>query len=223
MRRNWLVSVALLLALLGLVGGVGAGALWDPYEVSVAELGRRIALNLLGGSDLSIPGADNSLPIRADLGRGELPFTSVALGFRVFGLSEWAGRLPLALWAAFGLGALYAALSQLWDRRAGLYAVLVLSTTPLYFLQARLLLGDAATLGSFAIAWSGLTAAVFAPQLSTRARVAFGVLGSLGLYAGFWCRGPIVSVAVPALAVASRRAWSGPRAPDAVRSRSRLR
>jgi Dolichyl-phosphate-mannose-protein mannosyltransferase len=201
-RRNWLASLALLLALLGLVGGIGAGALWDPHEVSVAELGRRIALNLLGGSGLGVPGADNSVPIRADLGRGELPFTSVAFGFRLLGLSDWAGRLPLALWALAGISAIYSLLVRFWDRRAGLYAALVLSTMPLYFLQARTLLGDAATLASFAIAWSGLTAALFAPSLSSRARVAFTALGGLGLYAGFWCRGPIVSVAVPALAVA---------------------
>ncbi len=181
--------------------GVGAGALWDPHEVTVAELSRRIGLNLLGGAHLAIPGADNSLPIRADLGRGELPFTSAALGFRLFGLSEWAGRLPLALWSLVGLASLYAALCRLWDRRVALYATLVLATTPLYFLHARVLLGDAVTLATFAMAWSGLAVACLAEELSGRVRAGFAVLGAVGLYAGFWCRGPIVNVAVPALSV----------------------
>jgi len=191
----------LLLALGGLIGGIRAGALWDPHEVQVAELARRIGLNLLGGGGLAVPGADNSLPIRADLGRGELPFTSAALGFRLFGLVDWAGRLPLALWSLLGLGSLYAALSRLWSRQVARHASLVLATTPLFFLQARALLGDAVTLATFAMAWSGLAVACLGAALTARARAGFALLGMLGLYAGFWCRGPIVSVAVPALSV----------------------
>lgn len=201
MRRNWLVGLASLLAVGGLIWGIKAGALWDPHEVTVAELARRIALNLLGGSGLAIPGADNSVPIRADLGRGELPFTSAALGFRLLGLSDWAGRLPLALWAVVGVASLHAAVARLWNGRVALYASLVLATTPLYFLQARVLLGDAVTMATFAMAWSGLAVACLAPQVSMRARAGFALWGALGLYAGFWCRGPLVNVAVPALAV----------------------
>ncbi len=201
MRRNWLVSLASLVALGGLFWGIKAGALWDPHEVTVAELARRIALNLLGGGSLSIPGADNSLPIRADLGRGELPFTSAGLGFRLFGLSDWAGRLPLLLWSLVGLASLHAALRRLWNRRVALYACLVLATTPLFFLQARTLLGDAVTLATGAMAWSGLAVACLGVGQSRRARAGFALLGALGLYAGFWCRGPIINVAVPALAV----------------------
>ena len=200
MRRNWLVGLASLLAVGGLIWGIRAGALWDPHEVTVAELARRIALNLLGGSGLAIPGADNSVPIRADLGRGELPFTSVALGFRLLGLSDWAGRLPLALWAVVGVVSVYAAVARLWNGRVALYASLVLATTPLYFLQARVLLGDGVTMATFAMAWSGLAVACLG-QVSAGTRAGFALWGALGLYAGFWCRGPIVNVAVPALAV----------------------
>jgi hypothetical protein len=200
-RRNWLVGLLCLVAIFGLIRGVTAGALWDPHELSFAELSRRIALNLLGGSQLAIPGADNSLPIRADLGRGELPFTSAALGFRCFGLSEWSGRAPLVAWALLGLGALYAGASRLWQRRTALYAVVITATTPLFFLQARTLLGDAVTIATFTMAWSGFATAVLAPALGARARVGFALVGVLGAYAGFWCRGPVVNVAVPTLAV----------------------
>lgn len=201
MRRNWVLALAVLVALFGLIRGLNAGALWDPHEVAVAELGRRLAVNLWGAHGLAVAGADNSVPIRADLGRGELPFTSAALGFRLAGLSAWAGRLPLLLWALAGLGALYGALAELWARRVALYGVLVLATTPLYFLQARTLLGDAVTLACFALAWSGLAVACLADETTLRRRVAYLLLGLLGLYAGFWCRGPIVSVALPALSV----------------------
>lgn len=201
MRRNWLLCLALTAAIAGLFYGVFAGALWAPHEVSVAEQARRIAVNLFGGETLALPGVDNTLPIRADLGRGELPFTSAALGLRLFGLSAWAGRLPLAIWALAGLTALYAALARLCDRRLAVYAVLVLATTPLFFLQARTLLGDAVTLASFALSWSGLSVACLGERVSSRARAWFAVLGVAGAYAGFWCRGPIVGVAVPMLAV----------------------
>jgi hypothetical protein len=79
--------------------------------------------------------------------------------------------------------------------------VLILATTPLYFLQARALLGDAVTLAAFALSWSGLAVACLADDVSKPVRLGFGLLGGVGLYAGFWCRGPIFSVAVPALAV----------------------
>jgi len=200
-RRNWLLVVALLGAALGWVAALDAGALWDPYEVRTAELARRIAVNLFSGHGLVVAGADNTVPIRADLGRGELPFSSVALGFRVGGLTSWAGRLPLTLWALAGLGALYAALAELCSRRVATYAVLVLSTTPLYFLQARTLLGDAVTLASCTIAWSGLSAACLGRELSRGRRACFTLVGAVGLYAGFWCRGPLLGVSLPALAV----------------------
>ncbi|RYZ03863.1 MAG: hypothetical protein EOO73_25920 [Myxococcales bacterium] len=200
MRRNWLLGAALLLAVAGLIRGVAAGALWDPYEVSVAELSRRIGVQLLGGAELALPGADNSVPIRADLGRGELPFTSVALGFRLLGLSGWAGRLPLLVWSLVGAGTLVLAVERIWDRRTALYAGLILLTTPLYCLPARVLNGDAVTLAAFTMAWSSLSAACFA-KATPRVRLAFALWGCLGLYAGFWCRGPVLGVAVPALAV----------------------
>ena len=36
--------------------------LWDPFELNVADLARRIALNLYHASHLALEGADNSLP-----------------------------------------------------------------------------------------------------------------------------------------------------------------
>ncbi len=62
----------------------GERHLGPPPEREVAELSRRIALNLLGGHDLSVQGADNEVPTRSELGRGELPFTSIAVGFSGF-------------------------------------------------------------------------------------------------------------------------------------------
>jgi hypothetical protein len=94
--------------------------MWDPYELNVADLARRVALNLHGATSLALEGADNSLPHLNDLGRPQLPFTSIALGFKLFGLHEWAGRAPLALWGLAGVVATYAFVARLVDKRAGL-------------------------------------------------------------------------------------------------------
>ena len=54
-----------------------------------------------------------------------------------------------------GLASLYWLLARLIDRKAGLYGAIVLATMPLYFMQARTMLGDIVTmavLGGFLVA-----------------------------------------------------------------------
>ncbi|MGO9711384.1 MAG: ArnT family glycosyltransferase [Polyangiaceae bacterium] len=180
--------------------------LWDPYELNVADLARRLALNLFGAASLSLDGAENSLPHLNDLGRPELPFDSIALGFRVFGLHEWAGRAPLALWGVAGVLASYAFVSRLVDKRAGLFTAVVLTTTPLYFVQARTMLGDIVAMAAFAMAFGGLAVAVFDKDedgpTSIVARAPWLGMGILGLVAGYLSRGGLLGVAVPALSIA---------------------
>ncbi|MFS8071178.1 MAG: hypothetical protein ACMG6S_32825, partial [Byssovorax sp.] len=81
--------------------------IWDPYELDAADLGRRIAVRVFHAASLEIPGSVSALPTLTDLRMGELPFTSMALGFRAFGLHDWTGRLPLAIWGFLGVVALY--------------------------------------------------------------------------------------------------------------------
>src|SRR3954468_16298339 len=82
--RSFLAWFTVLVAALSLFLPLSASGIWDPPEREVADLARRIALNLLGGHGLAVAGANNEVPIRSELGRGELPFTSIAAGFRVF-------------------------------------------------------------------------------------------------------------------------------------------
>ncbi|MEP7052958.1 MAG: glycosyltransferase family 39 protein [Pseudomonadota bacterium] len=199
----FLACFALLAAALSLFLPLASSGIWDPPERETAELGRRIALNLLGGHDLAVLGANNDVPTRGELGRGELPFTSVAAGFRVFGLHEWAGRLPLALWGALGLLATYLLVRRLSDRRSAWFAVLVLSTMPLYFLHARTMLGDIVTMASLALAISGWGLAVFERRVREplTSRVLFLGLGSLGAACAVLSRGVLIGVAVPAFSI----------------------
>ena len=191
------VLVACCLSLIVPIAGYG---IWDPHELRSIDLGRRIALHWFGADDLELPGVGNALPTRGEVDRGELPFSSIALGLRLFGLSAWAGRLPFAVWGMLGLVATYLLVARLKDRVAAALSVVVLATMPLYFLHARTMLGDGVTMASLAIAAAGLTLALF-DAASSRVRIAWFLLGLLGLAAGGFARGLLLGVAVPALGV----------------------
>ena len=179
--------------------------LWDPYELNVADLSRRIAYNLYHATSLALEGADNSLPHLNDLGRPQLPFSSIALGFKLFGLTEWAGRLPLALWGLLGILATYAFVARLFDRRTGAYAAVVLSTMPLYFVQARTMLGDVCTMSGLAMAFGGLAVAAFDRDergpTGVLARLPWLGMAALGLFVGYESRGGLLGLGVPLLGV----------------------
>ncbi len=184
--------------------------LWDPYELNVADLARRVALNLFDATDLALAGADNSLPHLNDLGRPQLAFSSIAWGFKTFGLHEWAGRLPLAVWGLAGVLATYAFIARLIDRRAGLYAAVALTTMPLYFVQARTMMGDIVTMSAIAMSFGGLAVSVFDRDAlgptSAGSRAPWLLLALLGLVCGFESRGGVLGVAVPLLGIGG--AWA---------------
>jgi hypothetical protein len=194
-------TLAVALGIIFFCAPMAKSGIWDPFELNVADLSRRIAINRLGAHGLSLDGADNSMPRLSDLGRGELPFDSIALGFRTFGLHEWSGRLPLTLWGIAGVASLYWLISRLIDRRAGLYAAVVLSTMPLYFMQARTMLGDIVIMAAISIAFAGLGLATFDRPKSGIERKLALVVGVAGLVFGFMTRGILIGVAVPALSV----------------------
>lgn len=194
-------GAALMIGALSLLLPLGWCGLWSPYELQVADFSRRIAVALHGAEALALAGADNSVPTLSELGKGQLPFSSVAVGFQLFGLSDWAGRLPLALWAALGLAATYWLVARLMDRVAAAYSTFVLATLPLYFLQARTMLGDGVTLAAVALAASALGISTFQACERRASRVGWWSLALLGLLAGFASRGVLFGVACPALGV----------------------
>lgn len=200
----WILAFAIPVAFFFFLPPLTRSGLWDPYELNVADLGRRLALNLFHADNLSLVGADNSLPHLNDLGRPELPFTSMALGFRLFGLHEWAGRLPLAIWGLAGALATFGWVARLVDRRAGIFASVVLCTMPLYFVQARTMLGDVVTMSAVAMAFGGLAVGTFGrgdKKDVDAGRVAWTVLGFGALVAGYYSRGLLLGIGAPAVAV----------------------
>lgn len=198
--KTFLVAAAI--AAVVLFPMLAKSGIWDPYELDAADFARRIAVRAFGAKGLELPNAPSSMPTLSDLKMGELGFTSMALGFKVFGLRSFAGRIPLAIWAFSGAVALYQLLARLVDRKAGLYAVIALVTMPLYFMQARTMLGDIVTMSALTLAFTGLTGAMLddRPAGPRWARFAWMGVAAIGLVSGYFSRGLLIGVAVPALA-----------------------
>lgn len=201
--RPLLIAAAAVLLIAGLLlfRGISQLGIWDPHELTLADLGCRRAA-ATGRFDVAACGADTGA--RGEL-RGAVMVQSVALGFRLFGVTESAGRIPLALWILAGAIVATIAVSRLIDPRAGLFTGAVFVTMPMVLAQGRLVLGDAATMGAFAVAFGALAVAAFdrdeagAPA-SWSARTPWAVLGAFGVAACVGSRGVAVGAA-PAAAV----------------------
>ncbi|MEO7093423.1 MAG: glycosyltransferase family 39 protein, partial [Polyangiales bacterium] len=175
--------------------------IWDPYELTLADLGCHRAASK-GAFDLAKCGLDGAKHVEL---RPVMMVESVRWGFQLFGVSEAAGRVPLALWALLGVLSATLAVGRLVDARAGLFTGIALITMPLYLIQGRLILGDAATMGAFAMALSGLAVAAFdrhedGTPTTWGERAPWALLGALGIAAGIGSRGYAVGCA-PAAAV----------------------
>lgn len=104
--------------------GLSSFGIWDPWEIAVAEKARR----LTEGQATSVTHVGPWL---------------VSLGFRLFGVDEWSGRLPIALSGVIAAALAYPLVARFAGRRAGAYAVLIAGTSPLFLFNTRTMLGEA--------------------------------------------------------------------------------
>jgi hypothetical protein len=100
--------------------------------------------------------------------------------------------------------------SRLFDRRTGAYAAVALTTMPLYFVQARSMIGDVCTMAGLAMAFGGLAVAAFGAAGGLAARAPWLAMAAVGLAAGFESRGGLLGLGVPLLGVGL--AWAVVRA-----------
>lgn len=195
--------VAYAIAAVMFFGLLAKSGIWDPYELDAAEYSRRIAIHVFHAQNLELPDALNVMPTLSDLRMGELPFTSMALGFKLFGLRDWTGRLPLAIWAFAGVVALHELLSRLSGRKAALYGAVALATMPIYFMQARTMLGDIVTMSALSMAFSGFTGLLLDRGTSDgktfQVKLIWFVVAAIGLVSGYLSRGLLIGVAIPTL------------------------
>ena len=174
------------------LAGLGSYGIWDPWELTAADLARELLRS--GSLDASIP------PLGTWL---------VGQSFRVLGVHEWSGRLPMALMGVLAAATAYLTTARFAGRRAGVIAAIVTGTSPLMLLNAREMLGAAPAFAASGGVFLCAMSAVFRPASlrasSERRRAATLIwLGGLGISAALatMASGALLGVAPPLLAVA---------------------
>ena len=113
---------------------LGSFGLWEPDEARYAEIARE----MLQSGNLLVP----HLNYVAYVEKPPLLYWLTALSFWIFGVSEFAARLPVALSAIAGILATYLFALRAFGRRHAILAAAILATTPLYALMAQVLTTD---------------------------------------------------------------------------------
>src|ERR1700722_8720972 len=129
-QRFWWRDILLLSVILSIFFGVlnGIRPLSVPDEARYSEIPREMVVT-----------GDYVTPRLNTIKYFEKPvlfYWIQASAIHIFGLSEWAVRLPTLLLGIVGCLVTYATTRMLFDRRSGLLASLVLSTSILYFAMA---------------------------------------------------------------------------------------
>lgn len=209
-RSQGRIAATFVLISAGLLSLVGLSwfGIWDPWELSAADLARQISTE---GSTV--------------LDRPPLALHLVARGF-VLGVHEWSGRLPMALAGLAAVGLAYVLAARFAGRRAGAWAALTTATSPLFLLNARQMLGLAPAFAASAAVFLCAASAVFQPAAwrapASRARLATGfwILGlSVSAALATLASGVLLGVAPPLLAVAAAAFARGSMSPPRVDAR----
>ncbi|MGB3050978.1 MAG: hypothetical protein WBB42_08255 [Polyangiales bacterium] len=167
------------------VWGIWSFGIWDPWELDAANAARVLSET---GRDPSIHTAPST--------------RLIAVAFEVFGIREWSGRLPGVLAALLSGALTFVLLSKRYGRRAGVIGVAVIASTPLFLLNARLLMGAAVEV--FAQTWVGLAAlAVWSARPATWRALGSYVFLALGLALSSDASGVLLGPLPPMLAVAA--------------------
>jgi hypothetical protein len=169
------------------VYGLWGYGIWDPWEVSVADLARTLA-----------DGAKREGPVN-------LTLRLVGAGFQAFGTREWAGRLPMALAGVGVLLITYPWVRRFSDTTSALYAAIVLGTTPFFLFHSREMLGSTPAFLASALVMLGASALALPPAHEAAAQMPrgrFAIALAVGIALGATTGGALLAVAPPLLATA---------------------
>jgi len=171
---------------------LGSFGFWDPYEVKVADAARSI-----------VTGQGSLAQATHTIGRPPATVSLVATGFRLFGVGELGGRLPIAITSLFAVLACFYAGSSMIRRRGALLGSFILATAPAFLLGARQLTTNAPLLLGTSLAVGGLVRLCWPPEGSApMMRVIDVLLAGVGLFIGFTSGALLVGVVAPIAAVA---------------------
>jgi 4-amino-4-deoxy-L-arabinose transferase-like glycosyltransferase len=130
-RQRWILLALTLFTFFFLLG---SRALNEPDEGRYSEIAREMIEtgNWLVPHFWYLPHLD----------KPPMTYWLVAASMKLFGHSEWAVRLPLALAGISGVWAVWLLGCSIGGRRAGLWSALILQSSLLYFVMARMLTPD---------------------------------------------------------------------------------
>lgn len=134
--RRWLPDAAVVVVTLIVFVGciISPPSLMDDVDAAHGQLAR----NMLKTGDWVIPQLNGV----AYMEKAPLPYWMIAVSYSIFGVHDWAARLPFALgavllcWVTFRYG------RWAFSERAGMYAGLALATSVGLFLFTRILIPD---------------------------------------------------------------------------------
>lgn len=113
---------------------LGSRSLNEPDEGRYSEIARE----MVETGDWVVP----HLWYVPHLDKPPMTYWLVAASIKAFGVNEWAARLPLALAGISGVFAAFLLGSSIGGRKAGIWSALILQSSLLYFLMARMLTTD---------------------------------------------------------------------------------
>ncbi|MEO0322632.1 MAG: glycosyltransferase family 39 protein [Myxococcota bacterium] len=184
--RRW-AAASLGVGALILCGGLGAYGIWDPWELDAAELARNP---------------------EGPLGAPPLAGWLVGASLGLFGVHEWAGRLPGALAGLAALATTFVLARRVTDAKGAAYAVAIAVSTPLLVLHSRHMFGQAPMLAATALL--GWTTAELAFQAPRGRRLALLLAGfALGYGLALLSGGALLAVVPPLLAATLVRGLRG--------------
>jgi len=167
---------------------LGSADLFEPDEGRNAEKAREILLL----NDWVTP-HENFLPV---LDKPMFFYWLVAFSYKIFGISEWSGRLPSALSALGCLLLVYRFAGQRWGWWEARWSVLILLTSVEFFLLSRIVISDMALTFFVTLALCSFYSAVQAETEKAKRLHCSLMYGSLG--AGTLIKG-LVGLFIPAL------------------------
>jgi 4-amino-4-deoxy-L-arabinose transferase-like glycosyltransferase len=195
-RQRWLL---LLLTGCTFFFLLGSRALNEPDEGRYSEIARE----MIQTGDWLVP----HFWYLPHLDKPPMTYWLVAVSLKLFGQNEWAVRLPIALAGVSGVRAVFLLGCLLGGRRVGWWGLLILQSSLLYFIMARMLTTDiiltqftAWAVYFFWRSWLCLTPETVPPQPGKF--WLWHLAAWIAIALGFLTKGPI-ALAIPLIALAS--------------------
>jgi 4-amino-4-deoxy-L-arabinose transferase-like glycosyltransferase len=186
--QHYLPWLLCLLGLAVLFVNLGSADLFEPDEGRNAEKAREILLL----NDWITP-HENFLPV---LDKPMFFYWLVAFAYKIFGISEWSGRLPSALSALGCLNLVYRFARQRWGLWEAGWSVLILLTSVQFFFLSRIVIADMTLTFSITLALYSFYSAIHAESEKAKKLHCCLMYGALG--AGTLVKG-LIGLVIPGL------------------------